>query len=156
MGLDMYLEKRNYVQQWEHKGADNFEVTVSQHGEPVSHIKPERIAYVNEEVGYWRKANHIHNWFVENVQDGKDDCGSYWVNKEDLEKLLSLCKQIIEDPSKAEELLPTRSGFFFGGTEYDEYYINSIEHTINILETTLSEVDERGYLHGEIYYSSSW
>ena len=76
--------------------------------------------------------------------------------KEDLEKLLNLCKQIIEDPSKGEELLPTRSGFFFGGTEYDEYYMNSIEHTINILEEVLSEVNERGYLHGEIYYSSSW
>ena len=156
MGLDMYLEKRNYVKPWEHKGDDNFKVTVSQHGEPVSHIKPKRVSYVNEEVGYWRKANHIHNWFVENVQEGKDNCGDYWVSKEDLEKLLDLCKQIIEDPSKAEELLPTRSGFFFGGTEYDEYYMNSIEHTINILEEVLSEVDERGYLHGEIYYSSSW
>ena len=27
-----------------------------------------------EQVGYWRKANQIHNWFVENVQDGEDDC----------------------------------------------------------------------------------
>jgi hypothetical protein len=156
MGLDMYLEKRNYVKQWEHKGDDNFEVTVSQHGEPVSHIKPKRISYVNEEVGYWRKANHIHNWFVDNVQKGKDDCGDYWVNKEDLEKLLEVCKQVAADPSKAEELLPTQSGFFFGGTEYDEYYMNSIERTINILEEVLSEVDEHGYLHGEIYYSSSW
>jgi hypothetical protein len=157
MGLDMYLEKRNYVKQWEHKGDDNVEVTVvTRHGEQVSHIKSKRVTYVNEEVGYWRKVNHIHNWFVENVQEGKDDCGDYWVNKEDLEKLLDLCKQIIEDPSKAEELLPTRSGFFFGGTEYDEYYMNSIKYTINILEEVLSEVDERGYLHGEIYYTSSW
>jgi hypothetical protein len=53
-------------------------------------------------------------------------------------------------------LLPTRSGFFFGGTEYDEYYMNSIEHTINILEEVLSEVDERGHIQGSIYYSSSW
>jgi len=157
MGLDMYLEKRNYVKNWNYmSNNEKHNVVVTKNGEPVSHIKPERITYVNEEVGYWCKANHIHNWFVENVQEGKDDCGDYWVNKEDLEKLLDLCKQIIEDPSKAEELLPTRSGFFFGGTEYDEYYMNSIEHTINILEEVLSEVDERGYLHGEIYYSSSW
>ena len=156
MGLDMYLEKRNYVKQWEHKGNDNVEVTVTKQGEPVSHIKPKRVTYVIEEVGYWRKANHIHNWFVENVQDGKDDCGDYWVNKEDLEKLLSLCKQIVEDPSKAKELLPTRSGFFFGGTEYDEWYMNDVQRTIDILEEVLAEVDERGYFHGEIYYSSSW
>ncbi len=41
-------------------------------------------------------------------------------------KLLEVCKQVAADPSKAEELLPTQSGFFFGGTEYDEYYMNSI------------------------------
>ena len=156
MGLDMYLQKRNYVKHWDHKGADNFEVTVSQHGEPVSHIKPKRISDVIEEVGYWRKANHIHSWFVENVQEGKDDCGEYWVSKEDLEKLLDLCKQILNEPTRAEELLPTRSGFFFGGTEYDEYYMSSIEYTINILEEVLSEVDERGSIQGSIYYSSSW
>jgi len=156
MGLDMYLEKRNYVKHWDHNGDDNVEVTVTKHGEQVSHIKPKRVTYVIEEVGYWRKANHIHNWFVENVQDGKDDCRDYWVNKSDLEKLLDVCKQIVEDPSKAEELLPTCSGFFFGSTEYDEYYMKDIQRTISIVEEVLAEVDERGYLHGEIYYSSSW
>ena len=30
----------------------------------------------HEEVGYWRKANAIHGWFVRNVQNGKDDCGT--------------------------------------------------------------------------------
>lgn len=27
-----------------------------------------------KEIGYWRKANHIHKWFVDCVQDGEDDC----------------------------------------------------------------------------------
>ena len=38
----------------------------------------------HEEVGYWRKANQIHKWFVDNVQDGVDDCGEYKVTKEQL------------------------------------------------------------------------
>ncbi len=29
MGLDMYLQKRNYVKHWEHKGDDNFEIVPS-------------------------------------------------------------------------------------------------------------------------------
>lgn len=29
------------------------------------------------EVAYWRKANHIHNWFVQNIQDGIDDLLDY-------------------------------------------------------------------------------
>ena len=52
MGLDMYLSKKTYVKQWEHKGEDNFKVEVTKKGEPVENIKPERISYITEEVGY--------------------------------------------------------------------------------------------------------
>lgn len=49
-----------------------------------------------EQVGYWRKANHIHNWFVENVQDGQDDCEYHQeVTKEILEELLYVCKMVL-------------------------------------------------------------
>ena len=49
-----------------------------------------------EQVGYWRKANHIHNWFVENVQDGQDDCEYHQeVTKETLEELLYVCKTVL-------------------------------------------------------------
>ena len=41
------------------------------------------------------------------------------------------------------------SGFFFGGTDYDEWYYNDIENTIKILESALEDGDE-------FYYSSSW
>lgn len=46
------------------------------------------------EVGYWRKANQIHNWFVENVQNGVDDCERYEVSEDDLQKLLTICKKV--------------------------------------------------------------
>lgn len=156
MGLDMYLSKKTYVKQWEHNGDDNFKVEVTKRGEAVKHIKPERISYVEEEVGYWRKANQIHNWFVQNVQDDTDDCGNYYVEESQLEKLRDLCKKVIDNPHLAEELLPCQSGFFFGSTEYDEYYFSQLTRTINIIETLLSERTENGFLTGEIYYSSSW
>jgi hypothetical protein len=162
MGLDMYLTKHNYVKNWNYMGDnEKHNVIVTKNGEPVSHIKSERISYITEQVGYWRKANHIHKWFVNNVQKGADDCGEYSVYKEDLEKLLSICKQVMEDyyttgGIKAHELLPTSEGFFFGNTDYDEYYFGDVEKTIKILEEVLSEVDERGYIRGDIYYSSSW
>lgn len=152
MGLDMYLYKKNYIWQGEWiKPEARQEVVVKKNGEIDNSIKPERVKYVVEEVGYWRKANQIHRWFVENVQSGTDDCGSYWVSRDKLEELLDLCKQIKEDNSKAEELLPSQSGFFFGGTEYDEWYYEDINNTIKILEEVLS--DEGG---DDFEYSSSW
>jgi hypothetical protein len=156
MGLDMTLSKKTYVKQWEHKGEDNFNVEVTKKGEPVQHIKRERISYVVEEVGYWRKANQIHNWFVQNVQEGEDNCGEYHVYEEQLEELLELCKKVLANNELAKELLPSQSGFFFGGTEYDEWYFKDLENTIEIIETLLSERNEDGYLDGSIYYQSSW
>lgn len=47
-------------------------------------------------VHQWRKANHIHNWFVENVQGGTDDCGIYVVTEEDLLLLNELCKEVLD------------------------------------------------------------
>ncbi len=156
MGLDMYLSKKTYVKQWEHKGEDNFNVKVTQKGEPVENIKSERISYVVEEVGCWRKANQIHKWFVDNVQNGNDNCGEYCVSEEQLEELLMVCKQILTNHELAEELLPSQSGFFFGKTEYDEWYFKQLEETVEIIETLFSERTEHGYLGGDVYYESSW
>ena len=149
MGLDMYLNKRTYVQYWEHNGDDNYEVKVTKGGEPTK-IDPKKVKYIIEEAGYWRKQNQIHRWFVENVQEGIDNCGEYYVSKEDLKTLLDLCPKVKADHSLADSLLPSASGFFFGGTEYDEWYFDGIDNTIQILEEALE--DERG----DYYYSSSW
>jgi len=150
MGLDMYLEKRTYVKQWSfQKPEEQYNVEVTKGGEPTN-IKPERVTHIVEEIGYWRKQNQIHQWFVENVQNGVDNCGEYCVSKVQLEDLLEICKKILNDNSLAEELLPTTSGFFFGGTEYDEWYFDGIKNTIEILEEALSDNS------GDYYYSSSW
>ena len=149
MGLDMYLDKRTYVKYWEHNGDDNYEVKVTKKDEPTN-IDPKKVKYIIEEAGYWRKANQIHRWFVQNVQGGEDDCGDYYVERNQLQELLDLCKIVQADHSKAEELLPSASGFFFGGTDYDEWYYNDIDTTISILEDALEDKN------GEYYYSSSW
>ena len=117
---------------------------------------------------YWRKANAIHNWFVENVQDGEDDCRTYDVEPRQLVELRDLCKkviaasklvpdkvvsgyegrnmtpmyEVIEDPSVAMELLPTTSGFFFGSTAYDEYYLADLKYTADAIQKMLEHVEE--------------
>lgn len=152
MGLDMYLYKKNYIWQGDWiKPEAKQEVIVKKGGEVDAKIKPERVKYVIEEVGYWRKANQIHKWFVDSVQEGNDNCGNYYVSRDTLEELLNICKQIRDDHSKADQLLPTQSGFFYGGTEYDEWYFTDIDNTIKIIEECLE--DENA---DEFEYSSSW
>lgn len=181
MGLDMYLTKRYYVKNWNHmKQSELHRISITKGGKK-SEIDTDKIREIITEVGYWRKANHIHKWFVDNVQDGFDDCRDSYVSREQLKELLSICKEVVEksklvdgtinngfryengkeipitEPGKiikdstiAEKLLPCRSGFFFGSTDYDQYYLEDVVNTIKILEEALIDDD------GEIYYHSSW
>jgi len=134
------------------------------------------------EAGYWRKANAIHKWFVENVQDGNDDCGEYVVSRENLEELLCLCREVVSESvlvegtvqngykynggkkipilevgktisnhEVASKLLPTGSGFFFGSTNYDQWYYENIKKTIEIIEKCLNLPDDWTFV-----YHSSW
>jgi hypothetical protein len=61
--------------------------------------------------------------------------------------------QVFSDTSVAEELLPTQPGFFFGGTEYDEWYMENLSNTIELFEGLVTE-DPEGY--AEYSYQSSW
>jgi hypothetical protein len=153
MGLDMYLNKKTYVKQWDHQlPEEKYEVVVTKGGKPVDTIKANKVKYIEEEVGYWRKANQIHFWFVNNVQNDVDNCGEYYVSVDHMETLLELCQKVKADNLLAEELLPPQSGFFFGETEYDEWYFNGIDNTIDILTEALAETSG----DGDFYYSSSW
>lgn len=157
MGLDMYLSRKKYIgANYDHRNVDAI-ISITIGGKKVP-IDIKKISYIEEAVGYWRKANQIHNWFVENVQDGEDDCKSYSVDIEDLKELLDLCRQVKKEPNRAEELLPTCDGFFFGNTEYGEMYMEDIDYTIELLEKLIKEEEEynaNGF-YSEFEYFASW
>jgi len=102
-------------------------------------------------VGYWRKANAIHQWFVDNCQGGEDDCRYAHVAREKMTELLALCQQVLLQPATADSNLPTQSGFFFGSYEYDEYYFQDLKTTVKILTKALEMPTD-----WEFYYHSSW
>lgn len=156
MGLDMYLHRDTYVKNWDYKGPENH-ITVSVSGGNTSHIDPTQITGITEEVAYWRKANHIHDWFVRNVQGGIDECQRAYVSREQLSELLRICKDVYShrSASLSKQLLPTTAGFFFGGTDIDEYYYDTIKYTIEVLEK-LDLDSESDLFEPDYYYQASW
>ena len=147
MGLDMYLTAKRYIYTF---GDDDKDLRDVLEQLKVNDMSIKELSY---EAGYWRKANQIHKWFVDNVQGGNDNCGEYLVTTEELERLLELVNEVLRNKDKAKELLPTTNGFFFGDISYDESYFDDLINTKAIIENVLSIVELRKY---DIYYSSSW
>lgn len=102
-------------------------------------------------IGYWRKANAVHGWFVRNVQGGVDDCNAYSVSREQLIQLKDVCLRIKQFGHVAVDLLPTTEGFFFGSTEYDKGYFVNLDLTVTIVDRALAYPEDTRF-----WYHSSW
>ena len=151
MGLDMYLRAKRYVSNFDFRPDDKELNQKIRESLGLNHLNDSNGLEVSVTVGYWRKANQVHQWFVDNVQAGEDDCKSYWVQKSKMKELLDLCKEVLE--TKNADLLPPQSGFFFGSTEVDEWYWEDIQHTIRLIESVLNDESLKEY---DFEYQSSW
>ena len=156
MGLDMYLYASRYASDAEWRSEDERKLfkDILQAVDGDQFVDKHLPAMtVDLKVGYWRKANQVHQWFVNNVQDGEDNCAEYYVSREKLQELRDLCVAVVKakDAEKADELLPTTSGFFFGSTEIDEWYWQDVAETIDIIDNCLKMPEEWSFK-----YQSSW
>ena len=185
MGLDMYLSKKTYVKNWNHMSPEELhKITVKKGNKVRKDIKPERITYIVEQVGYWRKFNALHNWFVQNCGEGVDDCREYHVSRENLTELLDNLKKVKESLDKStkslakvhvgwsnrekmyedvevydnkevvSDLLPPVEGFFFGSNVIGEWYYNEVKETIELIEELLNEDNLSS--SSDFYYRASW
>lgn len=88
---------------------------------------------------YFRKANFVYEFFSPKLVD---EC--CFVTKADLEDLIDKCDKVLA--SKNEEtsakLLPTRSGFFFGSTDYDDWYYEDVRSCKKQMKKLLSGFNE--------------
>jgi hypothetical protein len=104
---------------------------------------------------YWRKANQVHKWFSElslrKSGEELDNCEDLIVTIEDLKELRDLCIAVLADKSKAEEHLPTQTGFFFGSQAYGDWYFGQLEETVEGINRVLE--DESDFEDGFIYYA---
>jgi hypothetical protein len=162
MGLDMYLSRKIYIgAEFEHRKIEGT-IDITTNGVPIK-VDLTKVSHIEETVGYWRKANQIHHWFVQNVQDGEDNCASYYVTRKKLEELQASVNTVLSSrgtPREEEvvnEFLPSTDGFFFGSDYKDDpdWYWLQMENTKKILDEVLTAKgsDE---LWEDYYYSSSW
>lgn len=173
MGLDQFLSAKKFISGSQWSTAEERQL----HADIISAVNASSIAdddhpYVTVDVtvACWRKANAIHNWFVDNVQNGEDDCGKYGVSHEQLWELHEVCLKVLGEfaygetvdgewvsergVAFAQEHLPTTKGFFFGGTDYDDWYLESLRYTKDTLYKLLTDlIPNKGW---GFEYSSSW
>ena len=145
MGLDMYLSAKRYM--WD-KELESVEVKGFDIPAPLE------LKELGCRAAYWRKANQIHGWFVRNVQDDTDDCGSYEVGRDDLQALVDVCRKVLANRKLAAKLLPPAEGFFFGRYEYDDSYFADVQDTADKLAALLEALPEDSGWCFE--YQSSW
>ena len=145
MGLDMYLNAKRFLWHNESELADKLSENFPELGDA-------KVKEVIAQAMYWRKSNAIHKWFVDNVQNGKDDCGNYEVSREQLMELLAVIETVLNDRSQASELLPPQAGFFFGNTDMDQWYWEDLESTKERLEKLLAQEMPGWWFE----YHSSW
>jgi len=162
MGLDSYLERKHDIGgEYEHRkvtGCVDITINTGTEYEKKINIPANKVSVIVEHIGYWRKANAIHHWFT---KDQKDDTSAE-VTYEDLLQLKEDCQKVIDSlkaqkmitkeiphPYKKEEtmtievwpnvdlameLLPPQKGFFFGSYDIDEWYLDDLEHTVEIID----------------------
>lgn len=164
MGLDMWLYVRQYVSDWEFDGPKRQTKELNNILEIVGWTRDEidqPYVIVETPVMYWRKANAIHGWFIDNCADGEDNCQPVRVSRKQLVELRDTTKKVlsmrgdITAQEEAELYLPPTSGFFFGSTDIDEYYYQDLEHTLEGLDNLLNKIPEENY-STEFTYQASW
>lgn len=98
----------------------------------------------------FRKVNFLSKFFEDRI--GDNNPVTIEVYTDDLEELREKCIKVLADHTLAKELLPTCSGFFFGSTEYDEYYFKDVLRVLDTCEALLKHpLDD-----GERYELDVW
>ncbi|WP_349535085.1 hypothetical protein [Leuconostoc citreum] len=122
MGLDMYLQAKN-----------------KQTGE-------------GRLVHSWRKANQIRQWFVTRFEQEPDAQLKIALTDDDITALITDIEQVLVDKALATSLLPTSPGFFFGSTDYDDYYFEELKDTLQYLKHNF-EYDSD---NEQLFYTEWW
>lgn len=161
MGLDMYLIKRKKDlknnKYWEFdkeeiywRKANAIHKFFCDNGEEIESQVIYKISKENLQE-LLDKCNEVLEKVI--IKEGKIQNGStYNSEKGEWEPILENGEYIVNEEEIA-NILPTTSGFFFGSTNYDKYYLEDIKYTKEKIENLLNYMD---FDEEECYYLASW
>jgi len=92
-------------------------------------VKKQVDGYYKPYDAYFRKVNFLFKYYEDR---GKmHDQWYAFTDADDIDDIIDKCEQVLKDHSLADSLLPTQSGFFFGGTGYDDWYFSDVQDCLN-------------------------
>lgn len=96
--------------------------------------------YIAPHAAYFRKVNFLYRYFENRLLYD----GTCIVTKDDIKNILKRAKNVLakKDASTSARLLPTRSGFFFGGTNYDDWYYLDVDGVVRSFTKILDEWED--------------
>ena len=123
-------------------------------------IKPLQNLYskqstIFETVASWSKANQIHAWFVNNIQNGVDNNSYYFVTEDDFLELKEICEKVLKlnpyNLNKDSYLL-----YYSANNLIEKGIITKEQYTE--LETELDKIlpTKEGFFFGPIDYALSY
>lgn len=94
-----------------------------------------------EKLWIGRKENHIQSYMEGEVGDVQN-LDYLFLQKEHIEKLVERLQRVKDDHSQAGVLLPTQEGFFYGSTDYNDFYFEDIEAELKDFSEMLDSWDD--------------
>lgn len=93
-------------------------------------------SYACHEDMYYRKVNFLYAFFEDKLDN--EEC---IVTRHDCEQIIKLGELVLEhrDLDISKKLLPTQSGFFFGSTDYDDYYYMDVKDAVEQFKEYLND-----------------
>ena len=152
MGLDQYITIRHKSTNNAYKKYEDFYKQPYEEREGKKHPDSPSKDFI---VGYFRKHNQIHKWFVDNVQDGVDDCGRYVVTVQQIETLRDICEKIMAGVTKTEK--PAKFMTDRWGEEHEIWQMPTYtptEETMQYAQEVLPT--QSGFFFGDTSYTDDY
>lgn len=109
------------------------------------------------ELGYWRKANAIHGFFSR--ENGElDNCQEIEVSKDCIEKLLNICKEVLEVLDNGNKVGSSKEvGFSYEEGKFVPIYEESMGYDAETEEKAMKLLPPmRGFFFGSYYIDEGY